>query len=34
MIIGLIEWVSSFLMSTKNKKMQATAQLFHRYGMS
>ena len=24
MAIGLIEWVSSFLMSTKNKKLQAT----------
>jgi len=32
MIIGLIEWVSSFLMSTKNKKMQVTAQLFHHNG--
>ena len=28
-IIALTERVSSFLMSTKNKKCQATAQLFH-----
>ena len=32
MIIGLIEWVSSFLMPTKNKKSQVTAQLFHNHG--
>jgi len=41
MIIGLTEWVSSFLMSSKNKKklqwlaifLQATAQLFHHGSM-
>jgi len=32
MIIGLIEWVSSLLMSAKNKKLQATAQLFRHHG--
>jgi len=32
MIIGLIERASSFLMSTENKKLQATAQLFHYHG--
>jgi len=32
MIIWLFEWVSSFLKSTKNKKLLATTQLFHHHG--
>jgi len=30
--LGLTEWMSSFLMSTKNKKLQATGMLLHHHG--
>jgi len=32
MIIGVTEWVGIFLMPTKTKKLQATAQLFYHHG--
>jgi len=32
MMMGLIEWLNSFLRSTKNKKLHVTGHLFHHHG--